>query len=398
MKNRTLLTCLALAAASALPLQAQPAKVDSSGLAMQEARAENLKIKGPKTYYAADKFDLGDLPAYQSKEKVTGTIRLWGSNYIVDGKVGEYWEKEFQKFHPGVTFEYHMLTTRAAVPALVFGVADLGIGRRVNTQELQLYQRYKNRDPLEIVVATGSYNVTGWNPGFGIVVHKDNPLTRITFDQLDGVFGAERTGGWIGTDWHPEFARGPEKNIRTWGQLGLKGEWADKEITPYGLNLRYSQATTISEWILAGSDKWNEKIRFYANFVGAEGSSGSNMGFGRLKRGLNDDLAKDRYGIAYVGSPVGANLPPECKLLEVSRTPDGPFYAYTIENLQSRKYPMHDEIYGYVDVDGQGAVDPKVREYLRFIVSREGQQCVQRDGKYLPLTAEAARAQLKKLE
>ena len=168
----------------------------------------------------------------QPKEKVTGTIRLWGSNYIVDGKVGEYWEQEFQKFHPGVKFEYHMLTTRSAVPSLVFGVSDLGISRRVNTQELQLYQRYKNRDPLEIVLATGSYNVTGWNPGFGIVVSKDNPLTRITFDQLDGIFGAERTGGWIGTDWHPEFARGPEKNIRTWGQLGLKGEWADKEITP----------------------------------------------------------------------------------------------------------------------------------------------------------------------
>lgn len=370
----------------------------STGLAMQEARAENLKIKGPKTYYPADKFDLSGLPAYAPKAKVSGTIRLWGSNYITDGKLGEYWEKEFQKFHPEVKFEYNMLTTRSAVPSLVFGVADLGMGRRVNTQELQLYQRYKSRNPLEIVIATGSYNVTGWNPGFGIVVHKDNPLTKITFDQLDGIFGAERTGGWIGTDWHPEFARGPEKNIRRWGQLGLTGEWADKEITPYGLNLRYSQSTTISDWILGGSDKWNEKIRFYANFVGEAGGKGSNMGFGRLKRGLNDDLAQDRSGIAYIGSPVGPNLPAECKLLEVSRGPDGPYYAYTIENLQSRKYPMHDEIYGYVDVDAHGAVDPKVREYLRFIVSREGQQCVQRDGKYLPLTAEVCRDMQKKLE
>lgn len=394
MKARSLLIASTLLVAHLLGAEEKV----STGLAMQEARAENLKIKGPKTYYPADKFDLSSLPAYAPKTKVSGTIRLWGSNYITDGKLGEYWEKEFQKFHPEVKFEYNMLTTRSAVPSLVFGVADLGMGRRVNTQELQLYQRYKNRNPLEIVIATGSYNVTGWNPGFGIVVHKDNPLTKITFDQLDGIFGAERTGGWIGTDWHPEFARGPEKNIRRWGQLGLTGEWADKEITPYGLNLRYSQSTTISDWILGGSDKWNEKIRFYANFVGEAGGKGSNMGFGRLKRGLNDDLAQDRSGIAYIGSPVGPNLPAECKLLEVSRGPDGPFYAYTIENLQSRKYPMHDEIYGYVDVDAQGAVDPKVREYLRFIVSREGQQCVQRDGKYLPLTAEVCRDMQKKLE
>src|SRR3954469_2768317 len=164
----------------------------STGLAMQEARAENLKIKGPKAYYPADKFDLSDLPAYEPKEKVSGTIRLWGSNYITDGKVGEYWEQAFQKFQPNVKFEYNMLTTRAAVPSLVFGVADLGMGRRIKTEELQLYQRYKNHDPLEISIATGSYNVTGWNPGFGIVVSKDNPLTRITFAQLDGIFGAER--------------------------------------------------------------------------------------------------------------------------------------------------------------------------------------------------------------
>ncbi|MEO6874537.1 MAG: substrate-binding domain-containing protein [Opitutaceae bacterium] len=394
-------TVLAVALfAGTLALAGQtPSTRDSSGLAMQEARAENLKIKGPKTYYPANKWDLSDLPAYTPKEKVTGTIRIWGSNYITDSKLGEYWEQAFQKFHPAVKFSYNMLTTRAAVPSLVFGVADLGIGRKIKTEELQLYQRYKNGDPIEIVLATGSYNVTGWNPGFGIAVSKQNPLTKITLGQLDGIFGAERLGGWIGTDWHPEFARGPEKNLRTWGQLGLTGEWADQAIIPYGLNQRYSQASWISDRILGGSDKWNEKLRIYANYASSEsGGTGSNMGFGRLKRGLNQDLAKDRYGIAYIGSPVGPNLPSECKLLEVGETAAGPFYAYTIDNLRSRKYPLHDEIYGYADGRNAAAMDPKVREFLRFIVSREGQEAVARDGKYLPLTAEASRAQLKKLD
>lgn len=396
MKPAYLTLCFLVA--GAIAAHADTTERVSTGLAMQEARAEGLKIKGKKSYYPADKFDLADLPAYQPREQVTGTIRLWGSNYIVDGNVGEYWEKEFQKFHPGVKFEYHMLTTRAHVPSLVFGVADLGIGRKIKTEELQLYQRYKNRDPLEITIATGSYNVTGWNPGFGIVVHKDNPLTRITLEQLDGVFGAERLGGWVGTDWHPEVARGPEKNIRRWGQLGLTGEWAEKEITPYGLNMRYSQATTISDRILGGSDKWNEKLRIYANYVGAEGGAGSNMGFGRLKRGLNEDLVQDPSGIAYVASPVGPNLPPGLKLLEVAETAAGPYYAYTIENLRERRYPFFDEIFAYGDADNAQGLDPKVREYLRFIVSREGQACVQRDGKYLPLTAKVSREQLQKLE
>ena len=390
---------LFLAVCPALLLAQAPAKRGSTGLAMQEARAEGLVLKGKKAYYPADQWNLSDLPAYAPKEKITGTIRLWGSNYIVDGNVGEYWEKAFQKFHPGVKFEYNMLTTRAAVPSLVFGVADLGIGRKIKTEELQLYQRYKDRDPLEIIIATGSYNVTGWNPGFGIVVHKDNPLTKITLEQLDGVFGAERLGGWVGTDWHPEVARGPEKNIRRWGQLGLTGEWADKEITPYGLNQRYSQAATISDRILGGSDKWNERLRIYANYAAPEADGkGSSMGFGRLKRGLNEDLGRDRYGIAYVGSPVGANLPPELKLLELAETAAGPYYAYTIETIRARVYPLYDEIFAYADAKDAATLDPKVREYLRFIVSREGQEAVMRDGKYLPLTAAVSRAQLKKLE
>ena len=383
------------------------ARADSSednkvftGLAMQKARADGLSKKGKKTFYPANKWDLSDLPAYEPKGKVTGTIRLWGSNYIVDGNLGDYWEKAFAKFHPGVKFEYHMLTTRAAVPSLIFGVSDLGMGRKITTEEIQLFQRYKNHDPIEIVIATGSYNVTGWQPAFGIVVSKDNPLNKITLEQLDGVFGAERLGGWIGTDWHPEFARGPEKNIRTWGQLGLTGEWANKEINPYGLNARYHQATEISDRILQGSDKWNEHLRIYANYVGSEPKekdSKGGEGFGALKRGLNDDLIKDKYGIAYVAAPVGKNIPPELKVLALAKTADGPYYEYTMENIRNRTYPFFDEIYAYADQPQKDGLDPKVREYLRFIVSREGQQEVMNDGKYLPLTAEASKEQLKKL-
>ena len=388
----------ALAVTTALVAQSEK---NSTGLAMQKARADGLVSKGKKAYYPADKWDLSDLPAYEPKTKVTGTIRLWGSNYIVDGNVGEYWEKEFRKFHPEVRFDYQMKTTRAALPAITLGVGDIGMGRKLTTEELQLFQRYKNHDPVEVTIATGSYDVTGWQPGFGIVVHRDNPISRITLEQLDGVFGAERLGGWVGTDWHPEFARGPEKNIRRWGQLGLTGEWADREITPYGLNQRYHQAVEISDRILGGSDKWNERLRIYANYVAADakpGDTSSGMGFGALKRGLNEDLVKDRFGIAYVAAPVGKNLPAELKVLELAETAAGPYYAYTIDNLRSRKYPFHDEIYAYVDQSAGGAIDPKLREYLRFIVSREGQTQIMKDGKYLPLTAEVSRAQLKKLE
>src|SRR4030088_3826626 len=111
--------------------------------------------------------------------------------------------------------------------------------------------------------------------------------------QLDGIFGAERAGGWEGTSWRPQNARGPEENIRTWGQLGLTGEWADKPIDVYGFSVRYNTATDFSDKVLKGSDKWNEKIQAYGNIVNPDGS--------RYIEGdqITDHLGKDKYGLAY---------------------------------------------------------------------------------------------------
>jgi phosphate transport system substrate-binding protein len=292
-----------------------------------------------------------------------------------------------------VKFDFNMKTTLAAVPSLVFGVSDLGIGRKITFSEQEMFERYKDRPPVEIELATGSYDVPGWQPGYGIVVHKDNPLAQLTMKQLDGIFGAERAGGWEGTSWRPNWSRGPEGNIRTWGQLGLTGEWADKPINVYGLNLRYHQATEISDTILKGSDKWNEHLRIYANYVSAEG---------KLERGLNEDLAKDRFGIAYIAAPTvnlgGQGAQPELKVLKIAEKDGGPFVPYSLETLQDRSYPLYSRVYAYVDRAPGKPMDPNVLEFLRFVLSQEGQAEIMRDGKYLPLTAGVVNAQLKKLE
>ncbi len=389
MIRRLIMPVIAL---SLFPYVHAQGQQSTEGLDMQAARAKMMTARGRKIAYTK-KFDLSGLPKYEPKQKVSGTIRVWGSNYITDGYIGGYWEAAFRKYHPEVKFDFHMKTTLAAVPSLVFGVSDLGIGRKITFSELEMFQRYTDRDPVEIEVATGSYDVPGWNPGFGIVVHKDNPLTQLTMKQLDGIFGAERAGGWEGTSWRPQYARGPEENIRTWGQLGLTGEWADKPINVYGLNLRYHQAMEISDMLLKGSDKWNERLRIYANYVSASG---------KLERGLNEDLAKDRYGIAYIAAPTtnlgGQGAQPELKALKIAKKDVGPYISYTLETVHDRTYPLYDRIYAYADRVPGKPMDPRVLEFLRFVLSQEGQAEVMRDGKYLPLTAEVANAQLKKLE
>jgi phosphate transport system substrate-binding protein len=383
---------LALFAGAISLSQAQEPKESTEGLDMQAARAKMMSARGSKVAYTK-KWDLSGLPKYQPKQKVSGTIRMWGSNYITDGFLGGYWEAAFRKFHPDVKFDFHMKTTLAAVPSLIFGVSDLGIGRKITFPEQELFERYTDRSPVEIEIATGSYDVPGWQPGYGVVVQKDNPLTKITMEQLDGVFGAERAGGWDGTSWRPNWARGPEKNIRTWGQLGLTGEWADKPINVYGLTLRYHQATEISDRVLKASDKWNERLKTYANFVSKAG---------KLERGMNEDLAADKYGIGIVAAPTtnltgGASQPTQ-KVLPVAVKDGGPYIPYTLDTLQNRTYPLYDRIFAYADRERGQPMNPAVLEFLRFVLSQEGQAEVMRDGKYLPLNAEVANAQLKKLE
>jgi phosphate transport system substrate-binding protein len=389
--TRQLLMVSVAVALSAVYAHAQ-GRQSTEGLDMQAARAKMMTERGKKISYTK-KWDLSGLPKYQPRRKVSGTLRLWGSNYITDGFIGGFWEAAFKKFHPDVTFDFHMKTTLAAVPSLVFGVSDIGIGRKVTFSEQELFERYKDRPPIEIELATGSYDVPGWQPGYGVVVHNDNPLTQLTLAQLDGIFGAERAGGWEGTSWRPNWARGAERNIRAWGQLGLTGEWADKPINVYGLNLRYHQATELSDALLKGSDKWNERLRIYANYVSASG---------KLERGLNEDLAKDRYGISYIAAPTvnlgGQGAQPQLKILKIAESDGGPYVEYSLDTLHDRSYPLFSRIYAYTDREPGRPMNPVVLEFLRFALSQEGQAEVMRDGKYLPLTDEVAREQLKKLE
>ena len=371
---------------AAPPAAAQANKV-AQGLALQAARAKFVVVKARKVFYTKH-WDLSGLPAYHPRQQVSGTIQMWGSNYIEDSNLGKYWEEGFQRYQPGAHIAFHMKSATAAVPALVFAVADIGVGRKITFAEQLLYERYNNHDPLIVTAATGSYDVTGWQPGYGIVVSKDNPLTCLSMQQLDGIFGAERMGGWDGTSWHPEWARGPRENIRTWGQLGLTGEWASEPINPYGLNLRYHQAAEMSDDILKGSDKWNERLRIYANYVARNGALG---------RDLEVDLAKDPYGIAWIAAPT-YRLPPQLKVLAISRRTGGQCIPYTMEAIHDRTYPLFSQIYMFANRGTDGSTKPLVREFLRYVVSRQGQEAVERDGKYLPLTAPVAQQQTAKIQ
>jgi phosphate transport system substrate-binding protein len=395
----------AIAAAFTLSLASSEAATDVStpttdAAALSKARATGTKKRAERKFYEPQ-FDLSELPEYRPKQRVSGTIRQWGNNYIKDSPLVDVWESGFRKYHPDIRFKDNLSSSAVAFPGLITGVADLApMGRQALWDELKGFEREgaeggaegtSNVDIVEIVMATGSFDVRGWTFALGVFVNKDNPIDKLTLEQLDGIFGAERDGGWNGLNWDTSVARGADKNIRTWGQLGLTGEWANKPIHVYGYNFKYHFTDEIDKKVLRGSGKWNEQLRAYSNVAGQK-ADGSLTGAGEL---MMNDLGRDRYGIAYTGIPF---LTPKTKPVALAAKAGDAYVELTIENVQKRKYPLTRDVYYYLKREQGKPIDPKLKEFLRYILSREGQDAVQRDGKYLPLTAEAAREQLRKLD
>jgi len=329
------------------------------------------------------KFDLSGLPHYVPEEKPTGKLRVYGNNYVGDAPLGRWWKEAFEKFQPGIQVEYYLPSAAIAIPGLYFGLADVAINHEPSFYDSLGHLRLKGYEPVGFSAFTGSYN-------FVIIVNKDNPLAKIALQQLDGIFGAARDGGWVGTTWHPEFSRGSEKDIRKWGQLGLTSEWADKHIDVYGYSLRYATAIEFSNKVLQSSDKWNGDLHAYGNYRRPDGTTYLEADQ------IVDQVRKDRAAIGYVR--FHQNLPKEIKVLALARTSAGPYVEYSLDTAQDRSYPLWGDQSLWVSVKPGTRMDAKTREFIRFVLSREAQELVQRDGKYLPLTAEAAGEELKKLD
>ena len=352
-------------------------------------RKERMKVRASQPAYTK-KFDLSGLPSYVPAEKPTGTLRICGNNYVNDSPLGGYWKEAFEKAQPGVKVEYYTPTAAIAAACLYFGKADISINHELSFYDYLAHLRIKGFAPVGISVFTGSYNYVGWQNNFVIFVNKDNPITKITMKQLDGIFGSVRDGGWVGSNWHPEMKRGAEQDVRTWGQIGLTGEWANQRITPHGYALRYATAIEFANKVLQASDKWNGDLHTYANYKRADGTTYLEADQ------IFDAVRKDPGAIGYARYHDG--FPKDIKILAVAREDASPAVEYTIDTLQNRSYPLWGDQSFWVSVKSGDKMEPKVREFIRFVLSREGQELVQRDGKYLPLTAEAAREGLAKLK
>lgn len=280
-----------------------------------------------------------------------GTIRIWGDRDM--SAVVKYWAEGFRKSHPGVTFKIKLLGTDTAMASLYTGVADVALmGRNSTPTEDGAFLHLLNYTPIRFEIMTGSLDVPGKSNALSVFVHKDNPISKLTLAQLGSAFGCK-------------------DNIRTWGQLGLGDEWKNKPINLYGYDVETGTGVFFLNSVLGGSRKLNwENMREFRDIERPDGSV-YEAGHQAL-----DALQNDPNGLAVACSRYP---PSQVKPVALAAAPGEPYYQATKETLISRKYPLTRSTYAFVN----RPLETKVKAFLDYILSKEGQDEIDRAGDYL---------------
>ena len=345
--------------------------------------------------YKVASFDLSALPPYvPSKDRITGVVRISGTplEYIVGRWAAAFREAK----HGQIRLSAYLINTSQAFAGLMTGKATVGLmGHRQWLTARMAFKKQFGYDPVEIRFATGSYDdPEGSTPGLMFIVNKNNPLAHLTMDQLDGIFGAQRTGGWVGTTWSTAVARGPEKNIRTWGQLGVKGDLADKPIHLYGSDVTLSNwADLMEREVFKGGTKWNPDL------IEKPRADISTKAQGRTRdEQIIDGVTGDPSAIGFVFQRVIDKAKADVKVLPIGRADAGPFVVPNAQSFFDGSYPMHNGPYIYLNKPPGQPLAPREREFVRFVLSRDGQQILADSRIFIPLNAEQAAVELKKIQ
>jgi phosphate transport system substrate-binding protein len=292
------------------------------------------------------------LPAYQPVSGVSGNLKSIGSDTM--NNLMTLWAEGFYKFYPNVKIEIEGKGSATAPPALTAGTAHFGpMSRPMKDAELDAFEKKYGYKPTAVRTSFDA---------LAVYVHRDNPIKSLTMPQVDAIFSKTRRGGY-------------PKDIRTWGDLGLTGEWADKPISLYGRNSASGTYGYFKEHALFKGD--------YKDEVKEQPGSSS----------VVQGVASDKYAIGYSG--IGYKTA-DVRAVPLADKEGEPAHDADIENVYSGDYPLARYLLLYVNKKPGEKLDPLRGEFLRFVLSRQGQEGVLKDG-YLPIPASIALEEARKL-
>jgi len=293
--------------------------------------------------WASDAPPFAQLPPYEPVSALAGTLSSNGSDTLAS--LTSLWARAFSAMYPAVRVQVQASGSATAPPALVEGTADLGLmSRRMKHSERQAFVSRYGYPPLELPIAIDA---------LAVFVHRDNPLREISVAQLDALFSATHRCG-LG------------QRMKTWGDLGASGAWAQRPIAAYGRNSASGTHAFFRTAVLCRGD-------FALSVNELPGSASVVQAVSASPQGI---------GYASLGYATASVRP-----LAVALNAGEPAVLPSVVSAGEQRYPLSRFLYAYVNQPPGQPLSRLETEFLRFVFSREGQRMVLRDG-YIPLPAD----------
>ncbi len=299
--------------------------------------------------YGAD-----ELPEYKAVPGISGNLVGVGSDTL--NNMMDMWLQEFQKLYPNVTGSYKGEGSSTAPPALIEGTSQLApMSRAMKDEELDAFEKKFGYKPTQLPVALDCV---------AVFVHKDNPVRGLTIPQVDCIFSSTRKSGYA--------------DVAKWGDAGLKDnpEWADLPISLYGRNSVSGTYAFFKKKALLGGD--------YKNTVKEQPGSAA----------VVNGVASDKGGIGYSG--IGYKTA-DVRAIPLAKDGKTDLAEPTFVNALNGTYPLGRALYIYVNKKPNEPLAPIAAEFIKFVLSKQGQAIVEKDG-FGALPVKEAAAVLKKIQ
>ncbi|MEM8996792.1 MAG: PstS family phosphate ABC transporter substrate-binding protein [Acidobacteriota bacterium] len=290
------------------------------------------------------------LPEYEPVQGVSGTIKSVGSDTL--NNLMTLWAEKFKEVYPNVQVEIEGKGSSTAPPALIEGQSNFGpMSRPMKDKEIDAFEKKFGYKPTVVETAIDMV---------AVYVHKDNPIakTGLTLQQVDAIFSSTRKGGY-------------PSDITTWGDVGVKGEWASLPISSYGRNSASGTYGFFKKKALFKGD--------YKDSVKEQPGSSS----------VVQGVASDKGGVGYSG--IGYKTA-DVATVPLAKKAGGEMIPADFD--RAGDFPLGRFLVVYINKKPGEDLDPLRREFIKMVFSQVGQEVVVKDG-YIPVSKEIAMRSLK---
>jgi phosphate transport system substrate-binding protein len=309
------------------------------------------------------------LPHFVADPSISGHLTSVGTDTMDD--LMKLWIAGFQEPQPAIALDLQSQASMSVPAALTAGVAQLApLSRELNPSEVEAFRAKHGYAPTEIAVALGSFRTPTRTVALTFYVSDANPITHLDLQQLDAM-------------WCTTLHRGAKQPLTEWGQLGLSGDWAHRPIHLVGVLPPDGVPNFVTRRVCNGG--------LLRDGIHGEKNGGPISVLTRIV----EDVAQDPDAIGYAGFH---NRQPGTHPIRIANTAEGPFYEGTFNEVRSAAYPLTRFVYIYLDRPPNAPLAPPTREFLRYVLSLEGQRKIEQEGIFMPLPPRIAAQQRTKLE